>query len=122
MVIKDLLDHIGSVIEYATVDGSKIKAKKAKVERNGACIYLYFIDKLGRKNGGHISINISQWGDKPCFEYYTGYWNPKKVRLYPSKEDAYRGLIDKLRQQRQEINKKMMKIQMEVFGKRVENV
>ena len=122
MLIKDLKKRIGDVIECAIVDGSKIRIKKVEVGKVPNSIVLTIIDKLGRKTSGHIYIPLRTWDDKPYFEYHTGYWNPKKVRLYPSKDDAYRSLIDKLRQQRQEINKKMMKIQMEVFGKRVENV
>lgn len=118
MLIKDLVNYVGSVVEYAIVDGSKFKVKKAKVERSGAYICLHLIDKLGRENGGYINIHLSQWGDNPYFEYYTGDWNQKKVRIYPSKEAAYKYIIDKLRAQRQEINKKMLNVQMEFFRKK----
>ena len=42
------------------------------------------------------------------------------VKLYLDKEEAYNYVIENLRKQRQNINKKMLKIQMELYGKKTE--
>ena len=42
------------------------------------------------------------------------------VKLYLDKEEAYNYVIENLRKQRQSINKKMLKVQMELYGKKTE--
>ena len=127
MLIKDLLKKPnGSMIEYAVVNGNAVSIKNARISINRNhrnFIYLYPHDKLGRSiTPSYIPIDIDRHGDNSYYKYCVGYWKTKSVRLYVSKEDAYNYVIEKLRRKRQEINKKMLKIQMEAFGKRVKNV
>lgn len=41
------------------------------------------------------------------------------TKLYLNKEEAYSYIIEKLRKQRQDINKRMLKAQMELYGKKM---
>ena len=47
------------------------------------------------------------------------YYNHSDV-LFLDKEVAYNHIIGKLRQRQREINKKMMAVQLELYGKKVE--
>ena len=125
MTFGDLKGMVGQTIDYYEVKGNSVKAKRGKVSRsvyNDNSLVLKLVDKLGR-----------------CQEctYHTiyfdgGYYNPGAnvpkstvydcgyVKLYLDKEEAYNYIIENFRKQRQNINKKMLKVQMELYGKKME--
>lgn len=120
MTFDDLKQMEGQIIDYYEVKGNSIKAKKGKIRKNryygNDTIELKLVDKLGRcqeyiyhtiyYGGGYIAkSNV----------YDCGY-----VKLYLDKEEAYNYVIENLRKQRQNINKKMLKVQMELYGKKME--
>ena len=127
MTFDDLKQMEGQIIEYYEVKGNTIKTKRGKVSRDyryGNCnsLNLKLVDKLGRcqeciyhtiyfNNGYYMrGINVSK-----STVYDCGY-----TKLYLDKEEAYNYVIEKLRKQRQSINKKMLKVQMELYGKKME--
>jgi hypothetical protein len=126
MTFGDLKGMVGQTIDYYEVKGSIIKAKRCKVFRNrydnDNSLDLKLVDKLGRCqnyiyrtiyfNNGYYNrgINVSK-----STVYDCGY-----VKLYLDKEEAYNYVIEKLRKQRQDINKRMLKAQMELYGKKME--
>ena len=120
MTFDDLKQMEGQIIDYYEVKGNSIKAKKGKIKKDryygDNAISLILVDKLGRCQeyiyhtiyyGGH---NITKSNIYDC-----GY-----VKLYLDKEEAYNYVIENLRKQRQSINKKMLKVQMELYGKKTE--
>jgi hypothetical protein len=120
MTFDDLKQMEGQIIDYYEVKGNSIKAKKGKIRNSryygNNTIELKLVDKLGRCQeyiyhtiyyGGH---NITKSNVYDC-----GY-----VKLYLDKEEAYNYVIENLRKQRQSINKKMLKVQMELYGKKME--
>jgi hypothetical protein len=120
MTFDDLKQMEGQIIDYYEVKGNSIKAKKGKIRKSryygNDTIDLKLVDKLGRCQeyiyhtiyyGGH---NITKSNVYDC-----GY-----VKLYLDKEEAYNYVIENLRKQRQSINKKMLKVQMELYGKKME--
>ncbi len=120
MTFDDLKQMEGQIIDYYEVKGNSIKAKKGKIRKNryygNNTIELKLVDKLGR----------CQWGVYHTI-YYGGHYITKSnvydcgyVKLYLDKEDAYNYVIENLRKQRQNINKKMLKVQMELYGKKTE--
>ena len=120
MTFDDLNQMEGQIIDYYEVKGNSIKAKKGKIRKSryygNNTIELKLVDKLGRCQeyiyhtiyyGGH---NMTKSNVYDC-----GY-----VKLYLDKEEAYNYVIEKLRKQRQDINKRMLKAQMELYGKKTE--
>ena len=120
MTFDDLNQMEGQIIDYYEVKGNSIKAKKGKIRKSryygNDTIELKLVDKLGRCQeyiyhtiyyGGH---NMTKSNVYDC-----GY-----VKLYLDKEEAYNYVIEKLRKQRQDINKRMLKAQMELYGKKTE--
>lgn len=120
MTFDDLNQMEGQIIDYYEVKGNSIKAKKGKIMKSryygNNTIELKLVDKLGRCQeyiyhtiyyGGH---NMTKSNVYDC-----GY-----VKLYLDKEEAYNYVIENLRKQRQSINKKMLKVQMELYGKKTE--
>lgn len=120
MTFDDLKQMEGQIIDYYEVKGNSIKAKKGKIRKSryygNNTIELKLVDKLGRCQeyiyhtiyyGGH---NMTKSNVYDC-----GY-----VKLYLDKEEAYNYVIENLRKQRQSINKKMLKVQMELYGKKTE--
>lgn len=120
MTFDDLKQMEGQIIDYYEVKGNSIKAKKGKIRKSryygNDTIELKLVDKLGRCQeyiyhtiyyGGH---NMTKSNVYDC-----GY-----VKLYLDKEEAYNYVIENLRKQRQSINKKMLKVQMELYGKKME--
>lgn len=135
MTFDDLKQMEGQIIDYYEVKGNSIKAKKGKIRKSrhsmgddlvcviykdipdyNDAIELKLVDKLGRCQeyiyhtiyyGGH---NITKSNVYDC-----GY-----VKLYLDKEEAYNYVIENLRKQRQSINKKILKVQMELYGKKME--
>lgn len=125
MTFGDLKGMVGQTIDYYEVKGNSVKAKRGKVSRsdyNDNSLVLKLVDKLGRYQE-YIYHTIY---------FNDGYYNhganvPKStvydcgyVKLYLDKEEAYNYIIEKLRKQRQSINKKMLKVQMELYGKKME--
>ena len=120
MTFDDLKQMEGQIIDYYEVKGNSIKAKKCKIRKSryygNNTIELKLVDKLGRCQeyiyhtifyGGRYITNSNA--------YDCGY-----IKLYLDKEEAYNYVIENLRKQRQDINKKMLKIQMELYGKKTE--
>ena len=120
MTFDDLKQMEGQIIDYYEVKGNSIKAKKGKIRKSryygNNTIEFKLVDKLGRCQeyiyhtiyyGGH---NMTKSNVYDC-----GY-----VKLYLDKEEAYNYVIEKLRKQRQDINKRMLKAQMELYGKKME--
>ena len=125
MTFGDLKRMVGQTIDYYEVKGNSVKAKRGKVSRsvyNDNSLVLKLVDKLGRCqectyhtiyfNGGYYNhgANVPK-----STVYDCGY-----VKLYLDKEEAYSYIIEKLRKQRQDINKRMLKAQMELYGKKME--
>lgn len=123
MTFDDLKQMEGQIIDYYEVKGNSIKAKKGKIRkgrkgryyRNDNTIELNRVDKLGRCQYIYHIINYGGGYITKSNVYDCGY-----VKLYLDKEEAYNYVIENLRKQRQNINKKMLKIQMELYGKKTE--
>ena len=110
---------IGQTIEYYEVKGNTIRAKRGKVSRgyrygNDNTLDLKLVDKLGRCQE-YIYRTIHFNNVSKSTVYDCGY-----TKLYLNKEEAYSYIIEKLRKQRQDINKRMLKAQMELYGKKME--
>jgi hypothetical protein len=107
----------GQIIDYYEVKGNSIKAKKGKIKKNryygNDTIELKLVDKLGRCQ--EYIYHTIYYGGHPKSMYDCGY-----AKLYLDKEEAYNYVIENLRKQRQSINKKMLKVQMELYGKKTE--
>ena len=121
MTFDDLKQMEGQIIDYYEVKGNSIKAKKGKIRKrryycNDNTIELKLVDKLGRCQ--EYAYHIIYYGGGYITKsnvYDCGY-----VKLYLDKEEAYNYVIENLRKKRQNINKKMLKIQMELYGKKTE--
>ena len=121
MTFDDLKQMEGQIIDYYEVKGNSIKAKKGKIRKSryygNDTIELKLVDKLGRCQE-YIYHTIYYYGGHNITKsnvYDCGY-----VKLYLDKEEAYNYVIENLRKQRQSINKKMLKVQMELYGKKTE--
>ena len=120
MTFDDLKQMEGQIIDYYEVKGNSIKAKKGKIRKSRYygtnTIELKLVDKLGRCQEYiyHIIVYGGRYITKSNV-YDCGY-----AKLYLDKEDAYNYVIENLRKQRQSINKKMLKVQMELYGKKME--
>lgn len=126
MVFKDLLNLEGQVINYYIVKGNNVSAKRAKVHMSnyygGNELQLQLVDRLGRcqqycyhsidLRGNHFNKD-----PKNSSSYRIGYNNSY---LFLDKKEAYNHVINNLRKQRQEINRKMLKAQMELYDKKME--
>ena len=120
MTFDDLKQMEGQIIDYYEVKGNSIKTKKGKIRKSryygNNTIELKLVDKLGRCQE-YIYHTI----------YYGGRYITKSnvydcvyIKLFLDKEEAYNYVIENLRKQRQSINKKMLKVQMELYGKKTE--
>ena len=120
MTFDDLKQMEGQIIDYYEVKGNSIKAKKGKIRKSryygNDTIELKLVDKLGRCQEYiyHTIVYGAHYTTKSNV-YDCGY-----VKLYLDKEEAYNYVIENLRKQRQSINKKMLKVQMELYGKKTE--
>jgi hypothetical protein len=120
MTFDDLKQMEGQIIDYYEVKGNSIKAKKGKITKigfyGGNAIALNLVDKLGRcKENLHRIIYYGGHYITKSTVYDCGY-----VKLFLNKEDSYYYVIANLRKQRQDINKKMLEVQMELYGKKTE--
>ena len=120
MTFDDLKQMEGQIIDYYEVKGNSIKAKKGKIRKSryygNDTIELKLVDKLGRCQ--RYVYNTIYYGEHNVTKsnvYDCGY-----AKLYLDKEEAYNYVIENLRKQRQSINKKMLKVQMELYGKKTE--
>jgi hypothetical protein len=127
MVFGDLLNLEGQVIDFYLVKGNSVEAKKGKVHKsfyyNSNEIQLQLVDKLGRCQPytyHSIDLRGDYRNEKPKdASVYAFGW--RKTFIFLNKEEAYKYVINNLRKQRQEINRKMLKAQMELYGKKIEN-
>lgn len=120
MTFDDLKQMEGQIIDYYEVKGNSIKAKKGKIRKSryygNNTIELKLVDKLGRcQEYIYHTIYYGVHNMIKSNVYDCGY-----VKLYLDKEEAYNYVIENLRKQRQSINKKMLKVQMELYGKKTE--
>ena len=120
MTFDDLKQMEGQIIDYYEVKGNSIKAKKGKIRNSryygNNTIELKLVDKLGRcQEYIYHTICYGRYNITKSNVYDCGY-----VKLYLDKEEAYNYVIENLRKQRQSINKKMLKVQMELYGKKTE--
>ena len=120
MTFDDLKQMEGQIIDYYEVKGNSIKAKKGKIRKSryygNDTIELKLVDKLGRcQEYIYHTIYYGGYNITKSNVYDCGY-----VKLYLDKEEAYNYVIENLRKQRQSINKKMLKVQMELYGKKTE--
>ena len=118
MTFDDLKEMEGQIITYYEVKGNSIKAKKGKIKKSGLyggdAIELKLVDKLGRCQN-YIYHVIYGYKITKSNVYDCGY-----VKLYLDREEAYKFVLNKLREERREIDKKMYMIQKELFGKKDE--
>ena len=120
MTFDDLKQMEGQIIDYYEVKGNSIKAKKGKIRKSryygNNTIELKLVDKLGIcQEYIYHTIYYGGYNITKSNVYDCGY-----VKLYLDKEEAYNYVIENLRKQRQSINKKMLKVQMELYGKKTE--
>lgn len=119
MTFDDLKQMEGQIIDYYEIKGNSIKAKKGKIRKSryyNDTIELKLVDKLGRcQECIYHTIYYGGYNMTKSNVYDCGY-----VKLYLDKEEAYNYVIENLRKQRQSINKKMLKVQMELYGKKTE--
>lgn len=118
MTFDDLKQMEGQIIDYYEVKGNSIKAKKGKIRKSrfygNNIIDLKLVGKLGRcQEYIYHTIYYGRGYITKSTRYDCGC-----VKLYLDKEDAYNYVIENLRKQRQNINKKMLKVQMELYGKK----
>ena len=126
MTFGDLKGMVGQTIDYYEVKGNSVKAKRGKVSRsdyNDNSLVLKLVDKFGK---------LGRCQEFNTIYFNGGYYNhgdnvPKSTvydcgyaKLYLDKEEAYNYIIENLRKQRQSINKKMLEVQMELYGKKME--
>ena len=118
MTFDDLKQMEGQIIDYYEVKGNSIKAKKGKIRKSRYygtdAIELKLVDKLGRCQE-YIYYRIYYARD---YITKSNVYDCGRIKLYLDKEDAYNYVIENLRKQRQSINKKMLKVQMELYGKK----
>ena len=135
MTFNDLKQLNGQMVQYYEVYGNKVTPKTAQVryrEYSNQIILQHF-DKLGRYTNYDTVIYLSKYvfpngtitasaygGTKQVGEFsmvrdYRG-WSRYKL-IYLQKEDAYNRIINKLREERRNIDKKMLAIQKELYKK-----
>lgn len=120
MTFDDLKRMEGQIIDYYEVKGNSIKAKKGKIRKSrfygGDTIELKLVDKLGRCQE-YVYHTIYYGG---LYKTNSNVYDCGYAKLYLDKEEAYKYVIEKLRKQRQDINKRMLKAQMELYGTKME--
>lgn len=125
MTFGDLKNMEGQIIDYYVVKGYTVKHKRGKINKSDfyyGVLSLYAVDKKGRCYSYpmyYIHYN-DRWDNRnKNVEQSIVYYNHSDV-LFLDKEVAYNHIIGKLRQRQREINKKMMAVQLELYGKKVE--
>ena len=135
MIFNDLKQLDGQMIQYYEVCGNKVTPKTAQVSYNSYSnsIVLLLYDKLGRyanydtviylshsilPNG--ITTAASRGSDKRVGEssmIKTSRWGSADKYIYLQKKDAYNRVINKLREERRNVDKKMLALQKELYKK-----
>jgi hypothetical protein len=133
MVFNDLKQLNGQMIQYYEVCGNKVTPKTAQVRYNGYSkqIILQHFDKLGRYTNYDTVIHLSRFilpngiattssintnkqvGESSMARYYSC----GDRYIYLQKEDAYNRVINKLREERRNVDKKMLALQKELYKK-----
>ena len=119
----DLLSMEGQVIECYEVQGRVVKVKKYKIELNytAETIHLLRVDKLGRAYYDYCTT-VPYNGDcnnpnlKESCVWLSWYHNSY---IFLDKERAYKFLINRLRADRREISKRILDMNMELYGKKM---
>lgn len=115
MVFNDLKQLNGQMVQYYEVCGNKVTPKTAQVRYNAYSntIILQIYDKLGRYIN-NIAIHLSRdTRESSMVRYYSG----GNRYIYLQKEDAYNRVINKLREERRNVDKKMFALQKELYKK-----
>jgi hypothetical protein len=136
MVFNDLKQLNGQMIQYYEVCGNKVTPKTAQVRYGGYSntIILMKYDKLGRCTNNETVIYLSYYilpngiviaqsrgatkrvGESSSMVAYAS-WGRGDRRIYLQKKDAYNRVINKLREERRNIDKKMLILQKELYKK-----
>ena len=137
MVFNDLKQLNGQMIQYYEVCGNKVTPKTAKVRYDGYnnAIILMKYNKLGRytnydtviylshvilPNGDTATSSIiatKRVGESSMVKSHIWYERRIDIYIHLQKEDAYNRVINKLREERRNIDKKMLAIQKELYKK-----
>lgn len=137
MVFNDLKQKNGQMIQYYEVCGNKVTPKTAKVRYDGYnnAIILMKYDKLGRytnydtviylshvilPNGATATSSIiatKRVGESSMIKRHVYFGSGGATYIHLQKEDAYNRVINKLREERRNIDKKMLAIQKELYKK-----
>ena len=135
MVFNDLKQLNGHMVQYYEVCGNKVTPKTAQVRYNGYnnVLTLMGYDKLGRYTNYDTVIYLShailpngvttsasrgankRIGESSMVKHSFGYGVDRYI--YLQKEDAYNRVINKLREGRRNIDKKMFALQKELHKK-----
>ena len=135
MVFNDLKQLNGQMIQYYEVCGNKVTPKTAQVRYNGYSnqIVLQHFDKLGRCTDNNTVIYLSEYilpsgirttsgrglkhvGESSMVrDHYR--WGGRNKCIYLQKDDAYNRVINKLREERRNVDKKMFALQKELYKK-----
>ena len=135
MVFNDLKQLDGQMIQYYEVYGNKVTPRIAKIRYNAYSnrIVLRHFNKLGRYTNYDTEIYLSEYifpngiratsghntkhvGESSMvIDYHS--WSERNKCIYLQKEDAYNRVINKLREERRNIDKKMFALQKELYKK-----
>lgn len=138
MVFNDLKQLNGQMVQYYEVCGNKVAPKTAKVRYNGYsnAIVLELYDKLGRYTNHDTVIHLSHWilpngittsssrdtdkrvGESSMVKNRRWVYDSDRC-IYLQKEDAYNRVINKLREERRNIDKKMFVLQKELHKNKI---
>ena len=135
MVFNDLKQLSGQMVQYYEVCGNKVTPKTAKVIYNdyNNRIVLEQFDKLGRCMGYSTVIYLYEYilpsgirttsgrgtqhvGESSMVKDYSA-WGRADKYIYLQKEDAYNRVINKLKEERRNVDKKMFALQKELYKK-----
>lgn len=135
MVFNDLKQINGQMILYYEVCGNKVAPRTAQIRYDGYSnrIVLQHFDKLGRHTNYDSVICLSEHilpsgirtisgrgtkyvGESSMVKDYSA-WGRADKYIYLQKEDAYNRVINKLREERRNVDKKMLALQKELYKK-----
>jgi hypothetical protein len=137
MTFNDLKQLNGQMIQYYEVCGNKVTPRTAKVRYNGYgnSLVLMKYDKLGRQTGYDTIIHLSYFilpngittpsprnttklvGESSMVRNHWYYRGRADICIYLQKEDAYNIVINRLREERRNVDKKMLALQKELYKK-----
>lgn len=135
MVFNDLKQLNGQMVQYYEVCGNKVTPKTAQVRYNGHSntIILQIYDRLGRYTNCETVIYLSHFilpngvtiassrdtnkrvGESSMVKNHS--WGRADRYIYLQREDAYNRVINKLREERRNVDKKMLALQKELYKK-----